>query len=155
MPASWLTVMPGIGTLGLLWTRLLPTRALPSCRGEATGTVWGMNGNFLFLDPSQRDSGWLWLEKLNQSVLRPRISPNTNQHWLLPACCLWLCRVLSVVAAASGFCLLPRKGEQFVGESWVKGRILSPSQPLPRVKNSDYQMHCHWLAFPPTNNIWR
>jgi hypothetical protein len=37
----------------------------------------------------------------SKCALRPGISPNADQRWLLPVCCLWLCRDLSIVASAA------------------------------------------------------
>lgn len=106
----------------------------------------GMNGNFLLLVSMTRGASPGKTE--SKSMLRPRISPNTNQPWLLPVCCLWLCGDfcplwLQCLASAA-----QKMRNGFVGMNLGEGCVLSPSWPLLGVKNSDYQIHGQRLASP-------
>lgn len=54
---------PGLALWDLLSSS--PLQGGPCLPAEEMARLRGMNGNFLFPGPSQHDSGWLRMEKLN------------------------------------------------------------------------------------------
>lgn len=63
--------------LGTSWSSPFCSIVGPSFLQRRQHRLRGMNGNFLLPGPSQHDSGWFWLEKLNQSVCLGQGFPQT------------------------------------------------------------------------------
>lgn len=125
--------------LGPLWACGVCSRVRPSfLQGVSLAPESWMGISSSQARVSMTRDGFAWKNWIKECVLRPRSSPNTNQHWLLPECCLWSCWDFCP------FCrvrlLLPRRKEcvrMTTGEGVGAFSILT----LRGVKNPDCEVH--------------